>query len=1239
MNKKVYRVFVEKKPDFAVEAKHLLEDIRTNLQITSLTNLRLLNRYDCMGIEEAEYAAACKTIFAEPPVDEIYATLPPTEDAKVFAIQYLPGQFDQRADSCAQSIQLLTQKERPLVRSAKVYLLYGAITEEELSAIKSYLINPVEAMEADMSKPDTLEERYHQPETVAILEGFLTLDQEGLASLMKELGLAMDLADITFCQQYFKEEQRDPTITEIRMIDTYWSDHCRHTTFQTEITEAVIAPSYIQESFAKYLAYKNALGRKNKPVCLMEIATMGMRYLKDQGKLPDLDQSEEVNACSIKIKVKIDEQEEDWLLMFKNETHNHPTEIEPFGGAATCLGGAIRDPLSGRSYVYQAMRVTGAGNPLTPIQETLPGKLPQKKLVTTAAAGYSSYGNQIGLATGLVHELYHPGYVAKRMEIGAVVGAAPIENVVRLRPEAGDLVILLGGSTGRDGCGGATGSSKSHTKESLTTCGAEVQKGNPPEERKIQRLFRNSEVTRLIKRCNDFGAGGVSVAIGELADGLRINLDAVPKKYEGLDGTELAISESQERMAVVIAAKDKKAFLEAAKKENLQAVPVAVVTAEPRLIMHWKGNTIVNIARSFLNSNGAPKETKVQVDITDLSQIDQQFCQKIKGNTYREQLISCLTDLNICSQKGLVERFDSTIGAGTVTMPFGGKTQLTPTPYMAAKIPLLKGTTNTASIMSYGFNPYISSVSPYHGAMLAVVDSVTKLVAAGLPYQKQWLTLQEYFERTNNDPKRWGKPFAALLGAFEAQDRLGIAAIGGKDSMSGTFEQIDVPPTLVSFAIGTIDAATIITPEWKGAGHRVYLIKPKYDQNHLPDFDSLKENYDQIIRWIRSGKILAAQALGMGGVAEAVCKMSFGNLIGFRFQKATDLFSQCYGAVLLETEEELDAALLGFTTEEPAITIEKETISLADLITSWESTLEPIYPTRAKVAASQPETISSPPCKMSYKPAMPIAKPRILLPVFPGTNCEYDTARQFERFGGLCRTFVIGNLNQQMVEESVKTLTEAIRNSQIIMLPGGFSGGDEPEGSGKFIATFFRNPAIKDAVTDLLENRDGLMLGICNGFQALIKLGLLPYGKICDMQPDSPTLTFNNIGRHQSMMVQTRIASTNSPWLAYNQVGDIHTIAISHGEGKFVANVDHLARLKKEGQIVTQYVDPNGNATMQTPFNPNGSVLAIEGICSPDGRILGKMGHSERIGTYITKNVPGTKDQLLFKAGIDYFAR
>ncbi len=966
---------------------------------------------------------------------------------------------------------------------------------------------------------------------------------------------------------------------------------------------------------------------------------MAMRYLRDTGKLKDLDQSEEINACSIEIDVDINNKTERWLLMFKNETHNHPTEIEPFGGAATCLGGAIRDPLSGRAYVYQAMRVTGAADPTRPIKETLPGKLPQRKIVTAAAAGYSSYGNQIGLATGLVEEIYHPNYVAKRMEIGAVVGAAPKSNVRRERPQDGDLVILLGGRTGRDGCGGATGSSKSHTMESLGSCGAEVQKGNPPEERKIQRLFRDPKVTRMIKRCNDFGAGGVSVAIGELADGLTINLDAVTKKYEGLDGTELAISESQERMAVVIDPQDLNKFMAAAKNENLEATLVAKVQAKPRLEMTWNGRTIVNISREFLNSNGAPKNTDVKVNTPNTTKIYEGI--EPKGKTFTEQLLNLVTNLNICSQKGLIERFDSTIGAGTVTMPFGGKYQLTPTPFMAAKIPVLQGETNTASVMAYGYNPYVSEQSPFHGAVAAVVESITKLVAAGLNYQNLWLTLQEYFERTNNEPTRWGKPFAALLGAFTAQMELGLAAIGGKDSMSGTFEDIDVPPTLVSFAIGTCGADKIITPEFKKAGNFVYLIKAKYDENNLPDFASLKRVYEHVQLLNAEGTVKSAWAIGKGGIAEAVFKMALGNKIGFDFNDEKsdfNYFHQYYGSILIETEKQIsNAILVGKTTNNAAIQIGSEIIGLDKLIEAWQKPLAEVFPITTPAKTMKKPELYSYETRSALKPAASAVKPKVLLPIFPGTNCEYDTARQFEKYGAETLSFIIGNLTSNMVESSVKNLVKAIDNSQIIMLPGGFSGGDEPDGSGKFIATFFRNPRISEAVNRLLTERDGLMLGICNGFQALIKLGLVPYGEIRDMEPESPTLTYNNIGRHQSMMVQTRIASVNSPWLAYNNVGDIHTIAISHGEGRFVADEEMLALLKANGQIITQYVDLAGNPTMEMPYNPNGSIEAIEGITSPDGRILGKMGHSERVGTSITKNVPGIKDQLIFKAGVDYF--
>ncbi len=1239
MENKVYRIYVEKKPQFARTAP-LIRDIRGYLGVKALAGLRIIERYDVQGIDDATFAAASRTIFAEPPVDNIYDQLPEVPGAQVFAVEFLPGQFDQRADSCSQSIQLLTQKARPLVRYARVYMLTGDLTPADIELIKQSLINPVESREASLAPVDTLVEEYPEPQPVAVLDGFTELSDAELENLRRDLGLAMDFDDIAFCRDYFRSEGKQPTITEIRLIDTYWSDHCRHTTFLTTLEQPEIDAPYIKAAYDRYLHIKSDLGRDAKPVTLMDIATVAARYLKAEGILRDMDESEEINACSVRVKVDVNGTDEDWLLMFKNETHNHPTEIEPFGGAATCLGGAIRDPLSGRAYVYQAMRVTGAADPRTPLAETLPGKLPQKKIVTTAAAGYSSYGNQIGLATGQVQEIYHPGYVAKRMEIGAVVGAAPAANVVRLRPEAGDVVILLGGSTGRDGCGGATGSSKSHTAESLASCGAEVQKGNPPEERKIQRLFRDPEVTRLIKRCNDFGAGGVSVAIGELADGLQIDLDRVPKKYEGLDGTELAISESQERMAVVVAAKDEKAFLAAALAENLQAVRVAKVTAEPRMRMTWRGDTIVDLSREFLNSNGAPKHTGAQVATPDLAAIPTAFA--ARGATYTEKLTNLLADLNVCSQKGLVERFDSTIGAATVTMPFGGKRQLTPTPFMAAKLPVLRGETDTASVMAYGFDPYLSSASPYHGALLAVVASVAKLAAAGLDHRRLWLTFQEYFEKLGQDKTRWGKPLAALLGALTAQLELGLAAIGGKDSMSGSFENIDVPPTLVSFAIGTQKAEKIITPEFKQPGSKVCLLSPAYNEEKLPDFASLRGVLQQVHELTESGSVLSAQALGFGGAAEAVCKACFGNNIGFTFDAnfpADNLFARCYGAILLELSPSAalpaDAVLVGETSTQAEVKISGETIPLDKLLAAWTGTLEEIYPTQAPAAGDAPAYNYTE--RAQHRPASHFARPRVLIPVFPGNNCEYDTARQFEKYGAETETFIIGNLTQAMVEDSVARMARAIHNSQIIMLPGGFSGGDEPDGSGKFIATFFRNPRLKEAVMELLQKRDGLMLGICNGFQALIKLGLVPYGEIRDMTAESPTLTFNNIDRHQSMLVNTRVASVKSPWLAYANVGDIHTIAISHGEGKFVAPAAEIARLAENGQICTQYVDLAGEPAMQTPYNPNGSMCAVEGICSPDGRVFGKMGHSERFMPGLYKNVPGVKEQHIFRAGVEYF--
>ncbi len=1240
---KVYRIYVEKKPEFS-RTRPMLENIRGYLQISGLQSIRILERYDVQGIDDATFQAASVSIFAEPPVDNTYTALPQVPGAHIFASEYLPGQYDQRADSCSQSIQLLTQKERPLVRYARIYILQGDLSTQDIELIKASYINPVEAREATLDEHTTLQEEYPEPQSVAVMQGFRQMDKQALEKMRQDLGLAMDFDDIAFCQQYFQQEDKDPTLTEIRLIDTYWSDHCRHTTFLTTLQEPQIEADYIRASYNKYLQIKQDLSRAEKPVCLMDIATVAARWLKKQGKLQDLDESEEVNACSVRVQAQINGQPEDWLLMFKNETHNHPTEIEPFGGAATCLGGAIRDPLSGRVYVYQAMRITGAANPLTALSQTLPGKLPQKKLVTTAAAGYSSYGNQIGLATGLVQEIYHPGYVAKRMEIGAVVGAAPAANVIRERPQPGDIILLLGGSTGRDGCGGATGSSKSHTAASLTSCGAEVQKGNPLEERKLQRLFRNPEVTRLIKRCNDFGAGGVSVAIGELADGLQINLDKVPKKYDGLDGTELAISESQERMAVVIAAKDEQQFLAAALAENLQAVRVAEVVTEPRMRMTWRGETIVDLSREFLNSNGAPKQTAAAIAAPDLQQISYRF--PTQGGNYKEQLCNCLADLNVCSQKGLVEEFDSTIGAGTVTMPYGGKYQLTPTPYMAAKLPVLQGETDTASVMSWGFDPYLSAASPYHGAMLAVITSAARLAAAGLDYRRLWLTFQEYFAKLGQQPERWGQPLAALLGALEAQLELGVAAIGGKDSMSGSFEQIDVPPTLVSFAIGVQQAPDIITPEFKQTESQVYLLRPQYNEPKLPDFDSLRKLLNQTFQLAQSGKLLSACALGFGGTTEAIAKMCFGNKLGFAFAPEfitnEDIFAQHWGAILLElpTDEPQpeNALLVGVTQNIPQIQIADEEIALEELLNAWQRTLEPVYPTQAAADenAGQPQLYSYTKRAQIGAPAK-AAQPRVLLPMFPGTNCEYDTARQFTKYGAQAETCIIANLTPALVEDSVQRLTAAIKQSQIIMLPGGFSGGDEPDGSGKFIATFFRNPRICEAVMEFLQQRGGLMLGICNGFQALVKLGLLPYGEIRNMTDNSPTLTYNNIGRHQSMLVNTRIASVKSPWLAYTEVGDIHAIPISHGEGKFVANAADLERMAANGQICTQYVNLEGQPTLQTPFNPNASVQAIEGICSPDGRIFGKMGHSERVGSFVHKNVPGAKEQLLFKAGVDYF--
>ena len=1231
----VFRIYVEKKPEFAVEAQSVMSDVKTALRL-DLTNLRILNRYDADKLSREDFSAAVNTVFSEPAVDVVYDELPALEEGdRIFAVEYLPGQFDQRADSCEQCIQILRQGERCRVKNARVYIVSGALTDEDFDKLKSYIINPVESREASLDTVKTLDTNYDIPTTVEELEGFINLNALGLHAFVDKFGLAMDYDDIKFCQDYFRnEEKRNPTITEIRMIDTYWSDHCRHTTFLTNVENVDIKTPYIKDTYDMYLNVREELGRTDKPVTLMDIGTLAAKKLKADGLLPDLDESEEINACSVKIKVDIDGQLEDWILMFKNETHNHPTEIEPFGGAATCLGGAIRDPLSGRSYVYQAMRVTGAANPLVPVEDTINGKLPQRKITVGAANGYSSYGNQIGLATGHVAEVYHPGYVAKRMEIGAVLGAAPASNIRREAPVPGDIVVLLGGKTGRDGCGGATGSSKSHTLESLETCGAEVQKGNPPEERKLQRLFRNPDVTKMIKRCNDFGAGGVSVAIGELTDGLVIDLNAVPKKYDGLDGTEIAISESQERMAVVIAPEDVDAFMAEAAKENLEATVVADVVAEPRLKMNWNGNTIVDLSRDFLNSNGAPKFTDIEVEAPAEREAEE-------VSDTADSWTELMSNLNVCSQKGLIEKFDSTIGAGTVLMPFGGVYQLSPSQAMAAKIPVLKGETNTCSLMGWGYNPDISEKSPYHGAMLAVIESIAKIVAAGGTYKKCWLTFQEYFERTQNDPKRWGKPMAALLGAFKAQLEMGCGSIGGKDSMSGTFENIDVPPTLVSFAVSTANADKIVSTEFKGTGSEVIMITPEYDENGLPKFDSIKECFDKVEKIISDGRANATWTNGYGGIAEGIAKMCFGNKIGFEFTShlsGEELFRPCYGAFIIELNGAAADGenVIGKTIEDYKILCRDYTVSLDNLQRVWEAKLEPVFLCRIKTTDTTPETYSNA-NRIQRSASIKVAQPRVLIPVFPGTNCEYDTARAFERAGAKAETIVIRNLSASAIEESVNVFERAIKQSQIIMLPGGFSGGDEPEGSGKFITAFFRNAKIKDAVHDLLQNRDGLMLGICNGFQALVKLGLVPFGEIIDMADDAPTLTFNTIARHQSMMVTTRIASNKSPWLYGCEVGDIHTIPISHGEGRFVAPDRIIQQMANNGQIATQYVDLDGNPTMDIRYNPNTSVEAIEGITSPDGRVLGKMGHSERIGSFVGKNVPGSKDQKIFESGVAYF--
>ena len=1254
---RVIRIFVEKKPGFDIEAGHIMADLRENLGMTAIEDLRYLNRYDISGLSQEEFQQARGTILSEPNVDQVYdEEFPAPEGYRVFAMEYLPGQYDQRADSAAQCVQLLTQGERPQVLTARVVAVKGNITDEQFEKIQSYLVNPVESRIASLDKPESLDMQAEVPPDVARVKGFIGWNGEELKNYYGSMGFAMTLEDLAFCQEYFRDtERRDPTVTELRVIDTYWSDHCRHTTFLTRLEQVEIEKGAlsgaIEEALKAYYDARDTVYGKDtsRPVSLMDMALVGMKLLRKEGKIPDLDVSEEINACSIQVPVTIDGETQQWLVQFKNETHNHPTEIEPFGGAATCLGGAIRDPLSGRAYVYQAMRVTGSGDPRTSFEDTMPGKLPSRKITTGAASGYSSYGNQIGLATGQVTELYDPGYMAKRMEIGAVIGASPKENVIRETPMPGDAIVLLGGRTGRDGCGGDTGSSKAHTEQSIETCGAEVQKGNPPTERKIQRLFRDGEVAKLIKRCNDFGAGGVCVAIGELADGLTVDLDRVSKKYEGLDGTELAISESQERMAVVLDPKDVPAFLQAAHQENLEAQQVAEVTENPRLKMNWRGDLIVDLSREFLNTNGVTQRAKAKITAVDPAEDYRHLAPKALrdlpvGKAFEENL----KRLEVCSQKGLSERFDSSIGAGTVLMPFSGKYQLTPEEAMVAKIPLLKGETDDATAMSYGYIPGISRWSPFHGAAYAVVESLSKLLAVGADPAAARLTFQEYFERLHDVPERWGKPAAALLGAFTAQVNMGNPAIGGKDSMSGSFEALDVPPTLVSFAVAMTKASKTVSACFRKAGSQAWMVPvPENPETHLPAWDKLKAVYAKIYEMMGKNQILSASVVREGGAAAAVCRMCFGNQMGFQFAGDPDqktLFAPLSGSLVLELKDDSDttgletlgASVLGAVCGEPVILIGSERLSLAALTEAWEKPLEKVFPTRAETKAyfCQVPLYSE---RNQKAPAVQYAKPRVFIPAFPGTNCEVDTARAFERAGAKADVLIVKNLTPADIEETIEAMVKAIQNAQIIMLPGGFSGGDEPDGSGKFIATTFRNPRVAEAVSELLEKRDGLMLGICNGFQALIKLGLVPYGRITQIQENDPTLTFNTLGRHVSRMVYTRVTSVKSPWLMGAEAGQIHTVPVSHGEGRFVADAQTVARLMANGQIATQYVDLEGNPSMDIQWNPNGSVCAIEGITSPDGRILGKMGHSERQGENLYGNVPGEKDQQLFASGVRYF--
>ena len=1251
----IKRLYVEKKEGCDIEAASLFNDIKVNLGIDGLTKLKILNRYDVEGISDKDFQAAKTTIFSEPPVDRVYEENYDFGACRVFAVEYLPGQYDQRADSAMQCIQIISQKERPEIAVAKVYVLDGDISDADFEKIKEYCINPVDSRQAALEKPETLAMVMDYPEDVKVLDGFIDMTEDEIADLRNTLETAMSLEDMLFCQKYFRDtEKRNPTMTEIRVIDTYWSDHCRHTTFQTKIENVNIeegtfaAP--IKDAYNTYLDVRKEVykDRTDKDQCLMDMAVLGMKVLRQRGILDNMDQSDEINACSIVVPVDVDGKDEEWLIMFKNETHNHPTEIEPFGGAATCLGGAIRDPLSGRAYVYQAMRVTGAADPRVSVKDTIKGKLPQRKIVTEAARGYSSYGNQIGLSTGQVVEIYHPDYVAKRMEIGAVIAAAKKENVVRKTPQPGDVIILTGGRTGRDGCGGATGSSKEHTVESIETCGAEVQKGNAPTERKLQRLFRNPEVSKMIKRCNDFGAGGVSVAIGELADGLDINLDLVPKKYEGLDGTELAISESQERMAVVIAAEDKDRFIKFAQEENLEATPVAVVTDNRRLVLNWRGKAVVDISRDFLDTNGVKQRTDVEVKMPEGTPYFEKTCvdSALIESDLKQAWLDNLSSLNVASQKGLVERFDSTIGAGTVLMPFGGKKQLTPPEAMAAKVPLIKGETKTATLMSFGFNPEISVWSPFHGAVYAVVESLAKIVASGGKAEDIRLTFQEYFEKLGTDPVKWGKPFAALAGAFKAQIEMGVAAIGGKDSMSGTFMDIHVPPTLVSFAVDVTKVDNIISPEFKAAGNTVVYLPMKRDKYYLPEYQYLKKMFSFVNGLIEKGVCVSAHTVRGGGIAEAISKMSFGNGIGFEFDEditIETLFKPQYGSFILELANTkvidfmgLDAIILGETTKEKFISIKDIEIDIYEMIKCWQEPLEKVFPTKAAVLTGKPEIKPYEGRKENASVAK-FARPKVYIPVFPGTNCEYDTTRIFEKAGADVTTQVVANMTVPLLEASIEKMVSEIKKSQIVMIPGGFSAGDEPDGSGKFIAAVFRNPAVKEAVMDLLKNRDGLMLGICNGFQALIKLGLVPYGEIRDLDETSPTLTFNLIGRHVSCLVDTKIVSTLSPWLWGTNTGEVYTIPVSHGEGRFVAPKDKIDELIANGQVATQYVDSTGNATYDIRFNPNGSMMAIEGITSPDGRVFGKMGHSERIGDGLYKNAAGNNNQKIFESGVNYF--